>query len=38
MLTEISMKTKRKKEIEDWINQLQETIDKIPESGSHSVS
>lgn len=38
MLAEISMKNKRKKEIEDWMNQLQDTIDNIPESGTHSVS
>jgi hypothetical protein len=38
MLAEISMKNKRKKEIEDWMNQLQGTIDNIPESGTHSVS
>jgi predicted alpha/beta hydrolase family esterase len=38
MLTEMSVKNKRKKEIQDWIKQLQETINQIPESGTHSVS
>ncbi len=37
MLIEVSLKTKRKREIEDWIEQLQDAIDKIPESGTHSV-
>ncbi len=32
------MKNKRKKEIEDWMNQLQDTIDNIPESGTYLVS
>ena len=38
MLTEISLKSKRKREIEDWIEQLQVAINKIPESDKHSVS
>lgn len=38
MLTEVSLKTKRKREIEHWIEQLQDAINKIPESGTHSVS
>ncbi|XP_057371502.1 nucleolar protein 6-like [Daphnia carinata] len=38
MLTEISMKSKRKKQIEDWIVEFEEVVNKIPESGSHSIS
>ena len=38
MLTEISLKSKRKREIEDWTEQLQVAINKIPESDKHSVS
>lgn len=37
MLTEISLKCKRKKQIEDWIAEFEEVVNKIPESGSHSV-
>lgn len=38
MLTEISLKSKWKREIEDWIAQFKDAIDKIPESDKHSVS
>lgn len=38
MLTEISLKCKRKKQIEDWIAEFEEVVNKIPESGSHSIS
>lgn len=37
MLTEISLKSKRKKQIEDWIAELEQVVNKIPESGKHPV-
>lgn len=37
MLTEVSLKSKRKKEIEDWISQFKETVENIPESSKYPV-
>lgn len=38
ILAEVTLKNKRKQEVEDWVTQLREAINSIPNDKEHPVS